>query len=158
MSTDEHEQLTRTPVLPGVRAALSALNDDGGVTARDAGAASLAVRYAELMDEAVAAQKYATALRTVSNFIDWNIDNAPRDQRDKVRAAWDKISSALAEHSVASDLGPKLLAALTGLQLTPAAHAPKPAAEQAKAEVKQMENPLQLLRDDAHERWTAGGA
>lgn len=147
---EEPEGPKRTPVLPGVQASLAALN----LTDLDAAAASLAVRYAELMDEAVAAQKYAKAIRVMSNFITWNIDNLPQQARRDVMDGWDRITAALAEHTVASDLGPKLLAALTGLQLTPAARAAAVPESASKAEVTPLPNALELLRTEAKERWS----
>ena len=86
---------------------------------QDAGAVALARRYAALIDNAAPLAKYTrhldglrTALRTL-------------DTLDALVAAeawehFDKIAEALSAHSVASDLGPKLLAALTSLGMTPA--------------------------------------
>lgn len=150
MSETEQEIPVRTAVLPSVRTSLAAMK----VEAIDAGAAALAVRYAELLDEAVAAQKYASAIRILGRFIDWN-NNGPQDQRRQVEQAWDRISAALAEHSVASDLGPKLQAALTALGLTPAGRKEAMAgqAEKTRAEVKQLENPLQVLQGQSADMW-----
>ncbi len=147
---DEAERAARQPILPSVRTSLA----DIDLRPRDAAAAALAVRYAELLDEAVAAQKYATALRVMSRFVEWN-NNGPADQRKQVEQAWDKISAALSEHSVASDLGPKLLAALDKLALTRPPIKPEPSAPATTAEVTPMTNPLELLQDDAKERWGA---
>lgn len=150
----EQEIRVRTRVLPGVRASLAALQ----VRDIDAGAASLAVRYAELLDEAVAAQKYQKALQRVGRAIDLYSDNLPATAREELYAAWEKLSSALAEHSVASDLGPKLLSSLAALQLTPdarkAAAAPKeqPA---GTAQILPMANPLEELQSESDERWHA---
>ena len=139
----------RTPVLPSVQASLAALD----VQQIDAAAASLAVRYAELMDEAAAAQKYAKAIRVISRFIDWNIDSMPQQTRRDVLEGWDRITAALAQHTVASDLGPKLLAALTSLQLTPAGRAAAPPPESGKGQVETLPDPLELLRGEQDELW-----
>lgn len=122
----------------------------------DAASGALAVRYAELMDEAVAAQKYVSALRLIGECVSYRVDDlaaSPTGQSaaSQLSTAWDKISSALAEHSVASDLGPKLLAAMTALNLTPAAREKgKPAA--AEGEVVKLTNPLEASRDAARQR------
>jgi hypothetical protein len=145
---DEH---VRTPTLPSVQRALAAAAplDD-----RDHGAAALAVRYAELLDEAVAAQRYVKAMSTVQRAIDLYADNLPHTARQQLYDAWERISAALAEHTVASDLGPKLLAALTALQLTPAARA-QPAEKPAngKVELVSLPDPLAELQEDADSRW-----
>lgn len=93
-----------------VRAALDAQKPAD----RDVAAAELALNYARLMDAAAPRARYATALR-------W-LEGLDIESEDGERAR-DVIRAALAEHSVASDLGPKLLAALTELGLTPRARA-----------------------------------
>lgn len=98
-------RLTRT----SVEKALDALPPD----ARDVAAQQLARLYATLIDEASIASKYRESLRLVG-------DALPLDE-PKVTAAFAKITDALARHSVASDLGPKLLAVLVQLGLTPGA-------------------------------------
>ena len=77
----------------------------------DASAVRLARHYAYLLDRAAPASKYAKAL-------EWLADVADGDEGAKHA---ETIRTALSEHSVASDLGPKLLAALTALGMTPAA-------------------------------------
>ena len=85
----------------------------------DAGAVQLAREYAALIDNATVSAKYRKPLEFVRHAIEWADDN-----RDALEA-FDKIADALAEHSVASDLGPKLLATLTALGLTPAGRGTK---------------------------------
>lgn len=76
----------------------------------DAGTVALVRRYAALIDAATPASKYRPLLRSVRAALD------PGD--DAAREAYVKIEDALGAHSVASDLGPKLLAALTALGMT----------------------------------------
>lgn len=95
------------PLQTKVRSSLRALK----VAPRDRAAAELACTYAGLIDEAAAAAKYRDPLETIHQCL-------PDDPQ--VTAAYHKIADALARHSVASDLGPKLLAALAQLGLTPA--------------------------------------
>ena len=80
----------------------------------DKAAAALALKYAELSDEAAPAGKYEAALTWLAG---QGADD--RDADKHIRT----ISQALAAHSVASDLGPKLLAVLDALQMTPRARA-----------------------------------
>jgi hypothetical protein len=77
---------------------------------RDAGAVALARRYAYLIDEAAPAANYGEPLRVL---------RAAVHTRDEHQAL-QRITDALSAHSVASDLGPKLLAALAALGMTPA--------------------------------------
>ena len=76
----------------------------------DSGAVALAKRYAVLIDEAAPTARYAELLRALGAGL------APDD--DRAQDAFRKVADALGQHSVASDLGPKLLAALTALGLT----------------------------------------
>lgn len=80
----------------------------------DQGTTALAREYARLMDAAAPAAKYTAAL-------DWLAHQGAgdRDADKHIRT----ITNALAAHSVASDLGPKLLAALEALQMSPRARA-----------------------------------
>lgn len=81
---------------------------------RDGGTVALAREYARLIDNAAPAGRYEEALA-------WLADAKPddRDSDKHIRT----IRNALAQHSVASDLGPKLLAALEALQMSPRARA-----------------------------------
>lgn len=83
----------------------------------DAGAVELVRRYAALIDAATPSSVYARHIRAVARALD--IED--RDAADSMR----KIEEALAAHAVASDLGPKLLAALSALGLTVASRAAK---------------------------------
>lgn len=81
----------------------------------DGATQALAIKYATLIDEAAPAAKYANALA-------WLTGQQAAD--DDARARYvDIIRAALAEHSVMSDLGPKLLAALDALGMSPRARA-----------------------------------
>lgn len=78
---------------------------------RDKAAVQLARQYAELIDEATPASKYREPLMIITQAL-------PRDPQ--IEAAVRKVVDALSAHSVMSDLGPKLLAVLTSLGMTPA--------------------------------------
>jgi hypothetical protein len=80
---------------------------------RDKAAERLALHYAGLIDQAAPAARYRKWLATLSQAA------AHTDDPD-AEEAFEQIATALAEHSVASDLGPKLLAVLTSLGLTTA--------------------------------------
>lgn len=101
MSKALDEALKTAPVLP-----------------RDAAAVKLARRYAELIDNAAPAAKYRAPLRILYAAL-------PVGAPPPVTEAYDKIKEALAEHSVASDLGPKLLAVLASLGMTAAGRTAK---------------------------------
>lgn len=101
------------PQRRALNAALRKLTD----VDRDKAAIELAKRYASLIDEATPASKYRPALEAARRALD------PDDEI--AAAAFKKIADALAEHSVASDLGPKYLAVLTSLGLTPAGRGAK---------------------------------
>lgn len=77
----------------------------------DAGAAELCRRYAELLDAATPSSVYRRHLRAIHTAL-------TTGEPDDAYEALEKITDALAAHSVASDLGPKLCAALTALGLT----------------------------------------
>lgn len=106
-----------TALVPALDSALTCANVPGS----SAATLALVRRYAELLDQAVAAERYAKHLRLFAHVVEDYRDNhpglIPTDRRnlDEMERV---ITSALAEHSVASDLGPKLLAALTALNLT----------------------------------------
>lgn len=95
------------PLELGVTASLR----DTPLMKRDQAAAALARRYARLIDEASPAAKYEEPLRKIAAALDRD-DEAAAD-------AYRKIVTALSQHSVASDLGPKLLAALAACGMTP---------------------------------------
>lgn len=90
------------------------------VRPEDRGTAELAKRYAALIDDARPASKYRAPLRQLGRALDMLAASEPLAAFEASEAL-EKIMDALSAHSVASDLGPKLLAALTALGLTPAA-------------------------------------
>lgn len=105
---------------PMTRAVAAAIRAAATTTDKqDEGAKALARRYAVLIDEATAAAKYGEPLRVLARVV------AAAEDPEAAAKAYQKIADALAEHSVASDLGPKLLQALTALGLTPAARGTK---------------------------------
>jgi hypothetical protein len=106
----------------------------------DAGTVALAKRYAALIDEATPRSAYAEHIRKIK------VALSPLD--DDAEKALTKIADALAAHSVASDLGPKLLAALTALGLTPAARGAKGGA----GDVPRASGPLDRIKQQREER------
>ncbi len=80
---------------------------------RDTAAAVLALRYAELMDAPAPAGKYRRPLEVLAR----TVAGVPFEEDDPGEAL-QVIAQALAEQTVASDLGPKLFNALGGLGLT----------------------------------------
>jgi hypothetical protein len=94
-------------------AVVAALRGRATADPRDAAAEHLAKHYADLIDQAAPAAKYRKWLATLSQAA------AHTDDPD-AEEAFEQIATALAEHTVASDLGPKLLAVLTSLGLTTA--------------------------------------
>lgn len=139
----------RSAVLPALEQALR----KAALEQRDQGAVALARRYAQLLDDAVAADKYTKALRLVGEAVEQaaaDMGMGQQTRADQLLTAWDRISSALAEHSVASDLGPKLQATLTALGMTPASRGVKAGGE--GADVTTIVSPLQKLRDSARQR------
>lgn len=127
------------------------------LTPADQATRALAIRYAELLDDAAIAEKYARAVRMVGDAVTIQSEHMGETAANQLLTAWTRIESALAEHTVASDLGPKLLAALTSLNMTPAARAPKAApgkgGEGGSAPAKEAEKtPLELARERARRR------
>lgn len=100
---------------------------------RDAAVSTLALAYAGLIDDAAPHAKYAKAIAWLALVAD------PEDPRAGEHVH--TITAALSAHSVASDLGPKLLAALDALLLTPRA---RDAAKKAVTDAKPA-NPLDQL-------------
>jgi hypothetical protein len=114
----------------------------------DKAAVQLARRYAGLLDNAAPASRYRVPLEK----LDLAVAAAELAGVD-VGDALDKIRDALSSHSVASDLGPKYLAVLAQLGLTPGARgastAPTPA---------QPEGPSDELRKRREQRKRAARA
>ncbi len=92
---------------------------------QDAGARSLALRYAALLDAPSVEQKYAKPLRLVAEAVGSTAERMPANTAQQLLDSWERIVSALAEQTTASDLGPKLLATLTALGCTPAGRSEK---------------------------------
>lgn len=83
------------------------------------GAAALARRYATLIDNAAPSAVYAKHLQVIRHALDvLRVEGIVLTGLD-VEKAYDAIAVALSAHSVASDLGPKLLAVLGALGLPP---------------------------------------
>lgn len=101
-------------------AVTSALNARPSPDPRDTASAALAVMYARLLDEPAPAAKYADALRWLE-YVGDPEQGADRNVQRHVKT----IMTALAEHSVSSDLGPKLQTTLDALRLTPKSRAGK---------------------------------
>jgi hypothetical protein len=118
-------------VRSSVEASLRAAQPSDG---QDAATAELARTYARLIDGAAPNAALAKAIRLVASCIETD--------DEQVVEAWRRITVALARHSVASDLGPKLLAALDALLLTPRA---RTAAKKAVTDAKPATNPLDQL-------------
>jgi hypothetical protein len=102
--------------------------------ARDKAAAELALTYARLIDDAAPAAKYAAALR----WLDGLETTAAAEKYP------DLIAAALSAHTVASDLGPKLLAALESLQMSPRARS---AVQKGSTGDQPSANPLDQLAE-----------
>ncbi|WP_433368390.1 terminase small subunit [Actinoplanes sp. CA-142083] len=118
-----------------VRSAVEASLAESPPSPRDEATAQLALSYAGLIDEAAPSAVLAKAIDVLEAHIP--------EENDKARDAWTRITVALAEHTVASDLGPKLLAALDALLLTPRSRA---AGEKGgKANGQPSGNPLDEL-------------
>ena len=82
---------------------------------RDGAAVQLAKRYAALLDASAIPSSYRAALDRMERLI--RAGSFTKADQD----AFTKIREALSAHTVASDLGPKYLAALASLGMTPAA-------------------------------------
>lgn len=80
----------------------------------DGATKTLATTYATLIDEAAPKAAYDKALRVLASVV-------VASEHPEANDAFDKIRKALSAHTVASDLGPKLLATLLALGMAPAA-------------------------------------
>lgn len=105
----------------------------------DAGAAALARQYAALIDAAQPSAIYARHLAALKRALDALAD---MDVEGDYLGHFDKITAALSAHSVASDLGPKLLAVLASLGLTVAGRGSKGGDQNASV----GDSPLDELR------------
>lgn len=110
---------------PLMRAVLDAVAAATNLADRHGGTVALAHRYATLIDAASPPARYRESMAAVGLALDelemFNAKVATDSRKHFLR-----IVDALSAHSVASDLGPKLLAALAALGLTvaPAAVVP----------------------------------
>ena len=105
---------------------------------QDAAAVAAARLYADLIDNAAPRRAYQRAWET----IEASIYPVPEEAEEALNV----IRTALAQHSVASDLGPKLLAALDALLLSPRARAA------AQKGMKQSGKPGASRLDELRER------
>jgi hypothetical protein len=98
---------TQGPMGRAVAAALRAADKQD----RDGAAVALAKRYAALIDDAAPLAKYREPLERLRMAVEECSDPGAGKHLDKIEAA-------LSAHSVASDLGPKLLDVLRQLGMT----------------------------------------
>lgn len=111
----------------------------------DGAAVQLARRYAALIDEAAPASKYDIPLRALRRAVLECSD-------PKAGEHLAKIEQALAAHSVASDLGPKLLAVLTALGMTVAGRGATPKGGAPGGPVRTKLDELRQRRDRRRNR------
>jgi len=107
---------TRGPMTRALGSALRAAKPGPA----DKATSELARRYATLIDDAQPAARYIRHLDGLRAALDMLATLDPPAAAD-AEAHFAKLTEALSTHSVMSDLGPKLLAALTALAMTPAA-------------------------------------
>lgn len=131
--------VTRRSARTALDAALSALSEQP----TDEAIVHLARHYARLLDNAAPAGKYAKAVAWIER-----LDCTAAQEQLRLT-----VLVALAEHSVASDLGPKYLAVLDALGMTPLARARLAGKVQAPAEAHK--SPLDELA--ARRREMLGG-
>jgi hypothetical protein len=136
--------MTDGPAQRALREALS----EAEPTTMDRAAVQLARRYAGLLDNAAPASRYRVPLEKLDQAV-----AAAELAGVDVGDALDKIRDALSAHSVASDLGPKYLAVLAQLGLTPGARG----ASTAPA-TPQPEGPSDELRKRRDDRKRAARA
>lgn len=117
------------------------------VQTRDKAAVQLARRYAALLDEAAPASRYREPLLLISQAL-------PADP--PIEKAFRTIADALGAHSVASDLGPKLLAVLTSLGMTPAGRGAKDATPPGGDGPKGKADELSQRREERERRRAEG--
>lgn len=80
----------------------------------DEASRALVVQYATMIDTSAAEGSMADAMRFVASAVQLASDPV-------IDAAWRKVERAMSDHSLMSDFGPKLLAALESLGMTPRA-------------------------------------
>jgi hypothetical protein len=103
------------------RAVAAALATRGRAAVRkeDRGAEQLARRYAQLLDAAAMPARHRKHVEGLALALGELAEVSPL-AAEAAREHLERVAEALSEHTVASDLGPKLLATLTALGLTPA--------------------------------------
>ena len=119
--------------------AVSAALREADLKPEDGAAKALARRYATLIDEAAPLAKYDEPLKALRQAVSECSD--PGAARHLA-----KIEAALSAHSVASDLGPKLLAVLTALGMTSAGRSTKGGAGGGVGPVSPVASKLDELR------------
>lgn len=115
---------------------------------------ALARRYAALLDEATPAGKYRrplALLQRVAEHFRTTVNLSPVDER-ALDEAVNTITDALSQHSVASDLGPKLLSALERLNMTLTKTDTKPTATEAPSDASSVRDELKAKRRERQNR------
>lgn len=112
----------------------------------DRAAVQLARRYAGLLDQATPASRYRPLLDKVGAVL-------ARSRDKEAVEALEKIRDALGAHSVLSDLGPKYLAVLVALGLTPSARGDRAAPAGAGTPTPNSKaDELRIRRDQRRQR------
>lgn len=138
MQTSENPQ-DMGPMETAVTSALSARAQRADP--RDVAGEALALAYARLIDEPAPAAKYADALAWLRELAD------EEHLGDRIVQRHVKtIMTALAEHTVMSDLGPKLQSTLDAMKLTPKSRA------QGKGETDAPATPARARLDELRAR------
>lgn len=133
--------------------ALTAALADLKVADRDGAAVQLARRYAELLDAPGIPAKYRDPLLHLAAAV--KAARISGFDSEHAETALEKIQIALSDQTVASDLGPKYLAALTALGMTPAGRGVKlPTPNDDKPKGKADE--LSKRREDRERRRAEG--
>lgn len=141
------------PKLDSLEYAVSESLKDLQLSERDRSTAELARRYARLIDDAQPAAKYRQHLTAMHRALDMLATLEPLAAGEAAEH-FAKIADALAAHSVASDLGPKLLAALTALGMTPASRSATKGGDQGEPRTVEPkpETPFERARRERNER------
>lgn len=115
--------------LEGLAGALEKALDSAGIPEQSAAAVALARLYARLLDEPAIAGKYRIPLSHLSKVFEHYsscVRTTPMESKG-LEMSEVAITTALAEHSTTSDLGPKLQSTLKELNLVlPVKSAPAP--------------------------------
>jgi hypothetical protein len=141
---------------PLTRAVLEAISA-AELRERHAGTVALVHHYATLIDNASPPARYRESMAAVHVALGELETVDPKVAAD-ARKHYLKIIDALSAHSVASDLGPKLLAALAALGLTVAAAPAPPKTGGASNDSVAVVSALDQLRARRAQRAGANGA